>query len=335
MATIKDIAKKVGVSPSTVSRVLNYDTTLSVSDQKRKMILEVAEELEYSTPRNRVGGRSKQKKLRIALIHWYTVQLELEDPYYMSIRIGIEKSCMNKNIELLKVYDPENHDFSDLEEVDGIIAIGKFGRNMILELEKISKNIVFVDSSPMEDRFDSIVINFESAVKNALKSFIDAGCDRIGYIGGLEYVGEEKVPLGEQREIAFKEYLDENGILEEKHIYIGSFLAESGYKLMKKAIENGDLPQAFLIASDSMAIGALRAVNEAGIKVPDDMKIIGFNDIPTSKYTSPPLSTIRVHKEFMGKTSVQLVLERIVEKREIPKKIIIPTKLLLRETFKG
>lgn len=333
MATIKDIAQKAGVSSATVSRVLNYDSTLSVSDEKRKLILEIAEELEYSTPRKR-RARAGKKKLRIGLIHWYTVQQELEDPYYMSIRIGIEKTCIENNMDIFKVYDPENYDFSQLEQVDGLIAIGKYDNKQIETFLNVTEYLVFVDSSPQEQDFDSIVIDFEKAVVNAIKALVKNGHKHIGYIGGREYVGPERIPLGERRELIFREYMKSINMLDEKEIYIGSFVAESGYQLMKKAISNSkNLPTAFFIASDSMAIGALRALHEADLKVPDDISLIGFNDIPTSKYTVPPLATVRVHKEFMGETAVEMLLERIVKKRVIPKKVVIPTKLIVRESL--
>jgi len=333
MATIKDIAQKAGVSPATVSRVLNYDASLSVSDEKRQLILEIAEKLDYRTPRKR-KSKGTQKQLRIALIHWYTVQQELEDPYYMSIRIGIEQACMEHKIEILKVYDPKNYDFNDLHRVDGLIAIGKYDDPQIDQFYEVTKNIVFVDSSPREHLFDSIVIDFEKAVLSVIKTLVKHGHKHIGYIGGREYVGETKTPLGERRELIFREYMDSIGMIDNDEIYVGTFVAESGYQLMKQAIEHSkDLPTAFFIASDSMAIGALRALHEKKIKVPEQVSIIGFNDIATSKYTVPPLATVRVHKEFMGETAVELLIERIIKKREISKKVIIPTEMVHRESL--
>ncbi len=333
MATIKDIAQKAGVSPATVSRVLNYDASLSVSDEKRQLILEIAEKLEYRTPRKR-KAKGTQKHLKIALIHWYTVQQELEDPYYMSIRIGIEQACIEHKIEIVKVYDPKTYNFDEMNKVDGMIAIGKYDDSQIDAFYEITKNIVFVDSSPREHLFDSIVIDFEKAVINVIKTLVKEGHKHIGYIGGREYVGETKTPLGERRELIFREYMTSNGMFDHDEIYVGSFVAESGYQLMKQAVEQSkDLPTAFFIASDSMAIGALRALHEKKIKVPEQVSIIGFNDIATSKYTVPPLATVRVHKEFMGETAVELLLERILRKREISKKVIVPTEMICRESL--
>jgi len=333
MATIKDIAKKAGVSSATVSRVLNYDESLSVSDEKRKLIFEIAESLEYMPPRKRNISKAP-KKLKIGLVHWYTMSQELDDPYYMSIRLGIEKMCYENNIEIVKIFRPDEYDFQKLESVDGFIAIGKFTDGQIAKIYERSPNIVFVDSSPQETRFDSVVIDFEKAVTGALDYLWQIGHRSIGYIGGREYIGPDQVALGERRESVFRQHMIDLGAYEEKNVFIGAFLAESGYRLMKQAIQTLDeLPSAFFVASDSIAIGVLRAIHECGLKVPKDVSIIGFNDIPTSKYTVPPLTSIRVHKEFMGETAVELLLERIIRKREIAKKVVVPTELQLRESI--
>jgi LacI family transcriptional regulator, galactose operon repressor len=102
---------------------------------------------------------------------------------------------------------------------------------------------------------------------------------------------------------------------------------------MKHIINKNKLVEAYIIASDNMAIGALRALYEANIRVPDDVSIISVNDIEQSAYTIPPLSTIKIYKEHMGEVSVNLLLEKI-NGREITRKVIIPTKLILRKTTK-
>ena len=334
MATIKDISKEAGVSPATVSRVLNHDKTLSVSNDKRKLIFEVAEKLSYVPLRSR-KKKPMKAKYKIGLIHWYTIDQELEDPYYLSIRLGIEKKAIEHQVEIHKLYAPTEDDLVKIKDVDGIICIGKFSDTEIRNFDKVSSHLVFVDSSPFEEKYDSVVVDIEKAVVKIIDHLYANGCESIGYIGGREYAGDEQMPIGEKREAVFKKYLSKLGILDENHIYVGKFLAESGYQLMKKAIQNNDyLPHAYFIASDSMAVGALRALHEHGIKVPDVLQIVGFNDIPTSNYTIPPLSTLRVHKEFMGETSLQLMLERLEQQRLVAKKVVVPTELVLRESSK-
>lgn len=335
MATIKEIAAKAKVSPATVSRVLNYDQTLSVSDEKRASILKVAEALNYVTPRRRSDKKIKSN-VKIALIHWYSITQEVNDPYYMSIRISIEKACYENNIDIIKIYDPSNYDFKHMAKVDGIIAIGKFSQQEVDKFAMISSDIVFVDSSPEEKLYDSVVIDFESAVTEVLDYLSNAGHDHIGYIGGREYVGRELMSIEETREQVFKSYLLKKNLLNEKQIYVGRFDASSGYELMLSAIKSSEsLPSAFLIASDSMAIGALRALHEMGIHVPKDVALVGFNDLPISQYTQPPLTSVRVHKSFMGETAVQLLMERLLHNRSIAKKVVVPTELIIRESSKG
>lgn len=334
MASIKEIAEKAGVSNATVSRVLNYDSSLSITDDKRKMIFEIAESMNYKPPRQRKQPNMNKKGMRIGLIHWYGISEELLDVYYLSIRLGIEKECLNQGIELIKVFREEHQALEKkLRQVDGIIAVGKFTDEEIESFQTINEHIVFVDSSPMELRFDSVVIDFRSAMKKVLNYLIDEkNIKDIGYIGGREYVGLEQTPLGERREQFFKEYLKSKNLLKEENVYVGKFLPESGYALMKQAISDDHLPRAFFVASDTMAIGVIRAIHEVGLKIPEDIAIVGFNDIPNAMYLVPPLSTVKVHTEFMGETAVTLVLERI-NGRELSKKCVIPTELILRESL--
>jgi LacI family transcriptional regulator len=327
MATIKDIAQKAGVSIATVSRVLNYDPTLSVSDDTKKRIFEVAEELSYKKKPAR-----KQESGKIALLQWYTEKEELEDLYYMSIRLGVENRSRSHDIHVAK-YFQDNYEDLKQADIQGLIAIGKFSSKQVDELLKVTKNIVFVDNSPDEERFDSIVIDFEKATKKVLDHFIEKGHEQIGYLGGREVFKDKTAFIEEPREWTFKRYLGEKGLLNEAFMYNGTFSVDDGHSLMKKAIhEHGDnLPTAFFAGNDSIAVGALRALLEEGISVPDRVNIIGVNDISISKYVFPSLSTVKVYTELMGETAVDTLLERI-EGRKTAKKIFIATKLVIRKS---
>lgn len=333
MATLKDIAKLAGVSLAAVSRVLNHDASLNVSDETRKKIFEVAEELGYQTIRQR--SKNLNKRIRIGVIHWYSQKEELGDPYYLSVAKGIEKECFNKKVEFVSIFkDGDKYTAGELDDLDGFIAIGKFSKEDIKEFSTYSKNIVFVDSSPNDKVYDSVIIDIRSATLEVLEDMVSHRHRRIGFIGGREYVGKGKESLEDERERAYHEFAKEKGIYDERDVYIGSFTTEGGYNMMKKAIRKGKLPSVFFVASDSMAMGAIQALYESNINVPRDVSIVSFNDIHTSKYLIPPLSTVRVHTEFMGATAVGLMLERIKENRAIPKKVVIPTELIIRESYK-
>jgi LacI family transcriptional regulator len=248
---------------------------------------------------------------------------------------GIENECFNKKIEFTAIFkDGEKYATGELDDLDGFIAIGKFSEEDIQGFSKFSKNIVFIDSSPNEKAYDSVVIDIRKATREVLEHMVSRGHRRLGFIGGREYVGKQKEPLEDERERIYRDFTKDKGMYDERNIYIGSFTTEAGYNMMKKAIEKGEIPTVFFIASDSMAMGAMQALYESGLNVPHDVGIVSFNDIHTSKYLIPPLSTVRVYTEFMGVTAVGLLLERIKEKREIAKKVILPTELIIRESYR-
>ncbi|WP_043932341.1 LacI family DNA-binding transcriptional regulator [Bacillus sp. EB01] len=326
MATIKDIAEKAGVSIATVSRVLNYDATLSVSDDTRKRIMEVAEELSYKKK-----AAKKTPASKIAVIHWYTEKEELEDLYYMSIRYGIELRSQQLGMQFVNYYYNEFLDGKP-DNLQGIIAIGKFSPAQVAELSAISENIVFADYTP-EGEYDSVVTDFEQATKKILNYLLEKGHNQIGFIGGREMFKDLSAELEDKRETTFKSYMASRGHLNEKHIFIGSFSVSSGYDLMRKAIkELGDeLPTAIFAANDLIAIGCLRALHEASIPVPGRVNVIGINDISVSKYIFPSLTTLKVDTELMGETALDTLLERIAG-RKVPKKIILGTELIKRDS---
>jgi LacI family transcriptional regulator len=327
MATIKDIAQLAGVSIATVSRVLNYDTTLSVGDETKKKIFEAAEELSYKKKPTR-----KQDSGKIVVLQWYTEKEELEDLYYMSIRLGVENRCRHNGIQMVKYFQDNYEELKD-DEIQGLIAIGKFSNKQVKELYSITKNLVFVDSSPDEEQFDSIVVDFEKATEKVLQHFVEKGHEKIGYIGGREGFKDRISIIEDPRERVFKRYLAEKELLNEAYMYNGTFSVDAGHSLMKKAIQDHgeNLPTAFFAGNDSIAVGALRALLEEGISVPDRVNIIGVNDISISKYVFPALSTVKVYTELMGETAVGTLLERI-KGRKTAKKIYIATKLVIRNS---
>ncbi len=329
MATIKDIAERAGVSSATVSRVLNYDASLSVADETKRRVFEAAEELSY-----RKRSTKKYNDQKIAIVHWYTEKEELNDLYYLSIRHGIEERC--KEIGM----NPEVYFFDNIKaikaiEIQGIIAVGKFSDAQVLALKAINPTIVFVDFSPDEEKYDAIIIDFEKATKKVLDFFLNTKHEHIGFVGGQELLKGQDEPIQDVREDTFRSYMREKGLYDERFVYIGKFSVEDGYRLMKQAIEElgNELPTAFFVGSDVMAIGSLRALHEANIKIPERVSIIGLNDMSVSKHMYPSLSTIRVYTEVMGEAAVDTLLERL-EGRKITKKVIISTKLMVRDSVK-
>ena len=199
MATIKDIAKVAGVSIATVSRVLNFDDTLNVTDTTKQRIFEVAEELNYIKKKEK---NIKKSTYKVAIANWYTEKEEVLDPYYLSIRMAIEKKCASENIEVVKL-SPFFTTYTI--KVDGIIAIGKFGHKEVEKLRTISENIVFVDSSPESEVYDSVVSDLKYATINILNYLEELGHKNIGFISGTEYINEGTEIFVDRRERTYKE----------------------------------------------------------------------------------------------------------------------------------
>lgn len=332
VATLKEISERAGVSISTVSRVLNNDETLLVLDETKMKIFEAAEDLEYKTITQRKNKTKKNNNYKIGLVEMYDVSKQLEDPYYLLLKNTVEKECFNNNIKLVKLYN-NGMKYESLEEknLDGIIAIGKFSDKEINLMNEYSSNIVFLDSSPDDEKYDSVKINFKMGVFAALDHLYDLGHTKIGYIGDGNTLGDNKLRERDVRLKYYNEYMKEKNILNEEYIINCDMTASAGYTAMTEFIKRETLPTAFFVATDTIATGVLKALYENKISVPNDISLIGFNDIFVSRYTLPALSTVRVHIENMANACVGLMIERL-NNRTYTKKVIIPSQLIIRES---
>ncbi|CAM4014309.1 LacI family DNA-binding transcriptional regulator [Listeria booriae] len=327
MATMTDIAKQAGVSIATVSRVLNYDETLSASGETRRKIFEIAESLDYTKHKQ----KATKKTGKIAIVQWNTEEEELNDIYYMSIRIGAENRAREHGIEISTLYELDK---IAQATIDGILAIGKFTLEQVEQLKEIHPHICFVDTDYRLNKYDSVVIDFVQSTREVIDYFIAGGHTNIGFIGAEER-SEIDGSMNDPRSVAYVEYMKERQLYAKQNMFVvgGRFDVPSGYEQMKQAIEQlgEELPTAFFVANDPMAIGCLRALSEAGIAVPERVSIVGFNDISVSQYVSPALSTIRVYTEFMGEEGMDMLIERM-NGRKHAKRTILETDLVLRES---
>ncbi len=332
MATLKEIASKANVSQSTVSRVLNHDSTIFVTDETKKKIFEIAEELEYKTLKERKNKTKKDLKIKVGIIEMYDTAMQLEDPYYLLLRNVVEKECFENNIDVVKLFKKDNEYIND--DVEAIIAIGKFEKEEINSMNKITNNIVFLDSSPNDNLYDSVKVNFKSGVKQALSNLKKLGHKKIGYIGCIKTLSDEKVYEVDDRYKYYLEYMKENNMEYKKYlINCESMTSIDGYNSVKKFIdEKNELPTAFFITNDTVATGVYRAIQENNIKIGKEISIIGFNDSIICTHMNPSLSSVRVHIEYLAQSAVVLVNERINFERTYPKKVIIPSELIIRES---
>ena len=325
MSTIKDIAEMAGVSVATVSRVLNFDETLNVQDETKRRVFEAADHLEYQIK----DKKRRKKKLKIGVLCSYSPEEELEDTFYLTVRIAVEKFIEEQG------FKKTNFLLEDLQtsaaRQDGLICLGTFSESMVKKIEECEVPSVFIDSIGNPDKFDSVVVNMKQSVENLIKYFLDAGHTKIAFIGGydLDSDGQE---IEDVRKTVFSKSMKKKGLYVEDYIRIKGFTPKCGYKSGVELLNLEDRPTAIFCANDALAIGCYKAVQEAGYTIPDDVSVIGFNDISMAKYLMPPLTTVHIPMDFMAKCAVELLMERIYNSRDISVSVSVPATLRIRES---
>lgn len=331
MATIRDIASIVGVSPATVSRVLNMDSTLSVRDETKKLIFDTADTLKYKPKK-----RSKIKTKAVGLLQWISKQDEANDSYYLSLRTYAQNELKYNRI-VSKVFYIENAtDIYASNDLEGLICFGKFTKSQAERLSQKKIPIVFVDSNPNPKKYSSIESDFTEATFDAISYLKSMGHRNIGFVGGIEYT-----PLGESlvhdpRLGAFKSILevDDEISSSKDNIFMGQYNMESGYNLVVNCIKSEEnCPSAFICASDEIAMGAIKAVKEFDLEA--KISIIGYNDITASKFLEPALTTMRVDISLMGRSAAQMLVDMHKSHTLVPRRMIIQCRLMERETVKS
>lgn len=323
--TIRDIAKKANVSKSTVSRVLN-DTT-PVAPEKETAVLAAMKELNYQPnifARGLAGGRS----LTIG-----TLTQNVGSPFYANIMRGIISGLEGSPYSAIFA---DGRWQADIEEkalqiflgrrVDGLIVVG--GTLNSETLNKISEQIPVIviarEVSGLENRclfFD----NFQAAY-DATRFLIDAGHQRIAHIAGVPTHQDS-----ERRLAGYKQALLDAGIdINEKLIVEGNFRRQSGIIAAEALLSSGHTFSAIFAANDQMASGVRLALFRKGIRVPEDISLIGFDNQPESAYMTPPLTTIRQPGDELGEAAAQYMLHIVKQKPYTPP--TFQTELIIRES---
>ena len=327
MPTLKDIAKASQVSIATVSRVLSNDQSLQVSEATRSKILKTAQRLNYQPKKVEFKHRH-----HIGVILWYEAKQEMNDPYFMEIRHGIEALAIEKGVFLMTIYRQDNcFDLNALKGVSGLITIGKFTPPEMRQFERITKHIVTVDYETDPLKHNSITIDFRQAMREVLNYMLNTYNGVIGYLGGTEKI-HEQIAVGEHRIQFYASFMKKRNLYDASHVHLGDFSSESGYQLMQEAIQKKQLARAYFCANDSIAMGAMQALHEHQIDIPNTVAIIGFNDIAQAKYMHPALTTLKVPTKDMGTIALKTLIDRIENNETIVIKYVMPTELIIRKS---
>lgn len=328
MATIKDVAKAADVSIATVSRVLNEDKTLKVLPETREKILKVATELNYS-----LRQKDKKKVLKIGIIQCYTFEQEIRDTYFLSILQGVEKYLRKNKIASTKVRYDDLDIKKILEGVDGIVCIGKFEHGHLELFNKMTSNIVLLDMDLSPITNTCISLDFDDAMFKVVAYFHSRSHKKIGFMGRNEY--DELNLQTTSRKKSFIKYCEHLGVDYEIYTTKHQMTGDEGYAVMNRVISGGNVPSALFCANDPLAMGAMQALLDVGIKVPDEVSIIGFNDVDACNFTRPTLSTVYAPSSEMGEIGAS-VLHNMIEGNDVfyPRRIQLPCQLVIRKSCK-
>lgn len=351
MATLKDIAERVKVSQATVSRVLNGDPTLNVTEETREKVLAAAKELEYRTVQQRyqkkeraarrarkeTEGSTGASERKIGIAQMFEIQEQMEDIYYFRLKNIVEEICFEKKWTTVMLYRNEEKQFvkNDDSTLDGIIAIGRFSKEEIAGFHRYTDHIVFLDSSPDERCYYSIVPNYHLAIRMALQCFQERGRHRIAYLGSVYTLGDTKTLTMEPRFYYYKNTLMNQEIYDPNLVIDCEMNSRSSYERMLEFLDTHrpfEYPDAIFVSSDAAAPGLMKALSEREIMVPDQIGIITFNNTSFSEFSNPPLASIEVYMRDSVQATV-MCMERLWSDEGVPLKITVPCSLVERDSI--
>ena len=328
MTTIKEVAARAGVSSATVSHVIN--NTRFVSDVVKQRVQEVMDDMGY---RPNVLARSlRQGKTK-------TLGLILPDsanPFYAELGHALENSAFLNNYNVILCNSDSSivreHLYFDLlldKQVDGIIldTEEKDPHNVKKRLPS-GYPIVLVDRNFSENIFDTVLTDNTLGGYLATRYLIELGHRRIACVTGpMSLLGSANRLQGYQQALA------EFGLPEIPNlIYYGDFTVGSGHEAAHHLLKRPELPTAVFVGNDMMAIGFLRSSIEMKFRIPEDISIVGFDNLELGMYMHPTITSFAQPKEEIGEKAIQLLLARIENPKAPPQRILIPPKLIIRES---
>jgi LacI family transcriptional regulator, galactose operon repressor len=330
MVTIKDIAKIAKVSPSTVSKALN--SRHDVSEETKQKIVEIANAHDFVP---NVFGKNLKKKIteNIGVIFRRESRPLSGNPFYSRVLEGIEAELAINNFNLVLHLLPNdtNGNVPKMireKQVDGVILGGAIHPDFINNLKSRNMPMVLVDPKIPSRDFQQILIDNEHGAFLAIQHLVQKGHKRIGFISG-----DLERESFHQRFIGYKKALKLYNIsFNEDFVVTGDL--EKGYEHTKQLLNLNPRPTAIFATNDVNAIYGYKAAEDEGLKIPDDLAFVGFDDIALAKMTSPPLTTIRVYKEELGSIAVRNLIKIISGEEVTTGNTLVPVRLIERNSVK-
>jgi len=336
--TLEDVAKRAGVSPKTVSYVIR--NLPGVSEETAKRVWQAINELGYrpnKAARNLATGKESRNELLAFLLPRRFA--EVLDPFYYAVLRGAEAEVVKHNYSLIfsAFDDPSQESFvlpkCVLEvSVDGVLVAHYAGKEFLQILDKRGIPVVLIDAYLEDWPLNCVITDNEGGAFKAVSHLIELGHRSIACV-----TGHYKKPSSfRDRVKGYRRALEAHGIAFNEDLLVSietrHLTPEDGYLVTKAFLESKPNVTAIFATNDPLASGVMRAIRELGLRIPDDISVIGFDDVDWAMHTSPALTTIRVFKEEMGRLAVQRLMSIINEPETPPVKLVMPTELIVRES---
>ena len=328
MATIREVAESAGVSYATVSHVIN--NTRLVSPETRERVLAAMDALNYRP--NALARSLRQGKTN-------TLGLVLPDsanPFFAEISRSIEDEAFKKgysvflcNTELDTQRELFYVDVLSKKQVDGIVFVAAGDQADSLEF-LVGRNmpVVMIDREVPSVEVDAVLTDNQLGGYLATRHLLELGHQRIACISG-----PSSITPSAERMIGYRKALEEAGLpYDEKLILRGDYHAQSGMEITHSILKMNPRPTAIFALNDLMALGALRAAAEDGCTVPEDLAVVGYDDLEIARFTNPPLTTIAQPKKEIGVKAIELLVDRISRKDRSPTRLVLPPELIVRRS---
>ncbi|MFA6599297.1 MAG: LacI family DNA-binding transcriptional regulator [Ignavibacteriaceae bacterium] len=332
-STIKDVAKKANVSIATVSFVIN--DSKPISEDTKNRVLKAIKALNYHPSKsaiNLVSGKTGNIGFILTDDHFLRTE-----PFYTTIFLGTEFEARSEGYYILLT--SVKPDFTEKDtlprfilnkSVDGIIIAGKIPHTLIEKISAYHLPTVFIDYIPPTKSYPLILIDNIQGGLLATNHLITLGHRNIAFIGG-----DMKHPSLSDRLSGYKQALGNANIPIKNNFIIADAKypdRKNGYNSAKKLFSKNKNVSAVFAGNDAMAIGVLHYLNDNGYKVPQDVSLVGFDDVEADLMLRPPLTTIRVPKIEMGIEALKLIVNTLKNKKSLSKKVLVPVELIIRES---
>jgi DNA-binding LacI/PurR family transcriptional regulator len=333
--TIRDVAKRAGVSIATVSYVLNDNSDEAIGEQAKQRVWDAVRALNYHRAAAAVN-LATQRTRNIGII-LYPAHSDVTNPFYSFVIQGIIREAMDRDYNLLFSYvEPGYRDSQDLPKVireanvAGVIFVGHINPAMLYDIRASGVAVVAIDHYPRIRRVASIQIDNRTGGELAARHLIGLGHERFAFVG---YVADNASIV--QRGEGFLRTLERQRrgrAAQNQMVPCDAITFDEGYRRSQELFRRNDRVTAVFCANDEVAAGVLRAVHELGRSVPGDVSVVGFDDVILANYTDPPLTTIRVGKDQMGRLATARVLDLVEGKRSDTREDVVPVELIVRSS---